>query len=174
MDNGLPAVPGFRSLSQAGIQLKEGERLEPAALSKAIVSQLRSSQNDPEWPPLPTMPRKHGEGFPNSRHGDQVAVLPRAPGTKRPIRQAHEPAPSEGVPSGHYVGQLPTIQFACPSCGVVLTISNPKAYNGQPGPCPHCSAVVLPPRVVSPFARANEAAQPASPGDVRHYSGHSH
>jgi hypothetical protein len=33
---------------------------------------------------------------------------------------------------------------------VVLTIPNPKAYDGRPAPCPQCAALVVPPRVVQP------------------------
>jgi hypothetical protein len=37
--------------------------------------------------------------------------------------------------------------FNCPSCGVVLTIPNPQAYDGRPAPCPGCAVLVLPPRI---------------------------
>lgn len=178
MENGLPAVPGFRSLSQAGIQLKEGERLETAAIPTGVASQVRSSsEEDPEWPPLPTMAQKLGDAAPDPRRGHTVTVQPREPGTKRPLpHQQHREQQAQlqpnSIPNGLYVGQLPTLQFACPCCGVVLTITDPKAYNGQPGPCPHCAAVVLPPRIVSPFAMATPPEASSSNGrNVRHYSG---
>lgn len=31
-----------------------------------------------------------------------------------------------------------------------MTLPNPKAYDGRPGPCPNCAALVVPPRVVQP------------------------
>jgi predicted RNA-binding Zn-ribbon protein involved in translation (DUF1610 family) len=40
--------------------------------------------------------------------------------------------------------------FNCPSCGVVLTIPNPSAYDGRPAPCPQCAVMVVPPRIFKP------------------------
>lgn len=143
MSESAPAVPGFRSLSQAGIQLRErGDQPEP---------QVPSSQVD-----------AHGR----LRAAGSVAVLPREPGTKRPLPRDRQPIPHSVLP-GTYVGHLPSVEFSCPACGVVLTITEPSAYHGQAGPCPHCAAVVLPPRVVSPFS---EAEAPA-PDKVKHFSG---
>lgn len=37
--------------------------------------------------------------------------------------------------------------FNCPSCGVVLTIQDPRSYDGRPAPCPQCAVLVVPPRI---------------------------
>lgn len=155
MESSATAIPGFRSLSQAGIQLGEG------------------------GPPVATPEEAGGNAnadpLSKAQRPQSVAVQPREPGTKRPLpRELAHAGQNTGVPNGLYVGQLPTLQFSCPCCGVVLTITDPGAYNGKPGPCPHCSAVVLPPRVISPFAMA-ATRQPVAPtpeeSTPRHYSG---
>ena len=155
MDNGAPAIPGFRSLAQAGIHLgDEGEN-----------QQERETATDGASPAS------------KARRAQSVAVQPREPGTKRPLPHDRSSGTLPGgvVPNGLYVGQLPPLEFSCPSCGVVLTITDPGSYNGKPGPCPHCSAVVLPPRVVSPFAMVGNGhgAQRPSEDSPRHYSGFS-
>ncbi len=177
------STPGFRSLSEAGIQLKEGERLPVnEAMSQTIANQVRAESEDPNWPPMPTMANGEQEpepGPPTEEKGGGakvVAVQPRTPGTKRPL--PHQLG--NNIPAGYYVGQLPQLQFSCPCCGVVLTITEPQTYRGQPGPCPNCAAVVMPPQLVSPFAVAQPnvpvpGAQQQAPGPqtktVRHFSG---
>ncbi len=164
MDNVAPAIPGFRSLSQAGIQL--GSEGGGASLTESQEVAGRPA----ELTPTDTASKV--------RRAQSVAVQPREPGTKRPLPHQQQPQQINqqgAIPNGLYVGELPSLQFSCPSCGVVLTITEPSAYNGKPGPCPHCSAVVLPPRVISPFAMASTR-QPVQPNEEeapRRYSGFS-
>ncbi len=165
MDNAAPAIPGFRSLSQAGIQLGDGRERSPSPEAQA------GGSKSAELTPAATASKV--------RRAQSVAVQPREPGTKRPLphqQQKHqELVPQGSVPNGLYLGELPSLQFSCPSCGVVLTITEPSSYNGKPGPCPHCSSVVLPPRVVSPFSMAStrQPVQPTQEEAPRHYSGFS-
>ena len=131
----------------------------------------------PNTNPLPL------ESTVSERRGRGVTLQPREPGTKRPLPRDLQQHPqvvpmSPGqAPPGIYLGQMPALQFSCPCCGVVLTITEPSAYHGQPGPCPGCTAVVMPPQVVSPFALAGRQetersnSNGNSSGPTRHYSG---
>jgi hypothetical protein len=65
------------------------------------------------------------------------------------------PPSGVGTREGGAVGVRP-LGFNCPSCGVVLTVVNPRNYDGQPAPCPHCAVVVVPPRIF----RAGEVGLP--------------
>ncbi len=55
------------------------------------------------------------------------------------VERAREPAVAGSV------GR--PLNFMCPACGVELTIGDPGAYDGRPGPCPGCAVLVVPPRV---------------------------
>lgn len=186
MSDGAPSVPGFRSLTQAGIQLKDG--LERAHVSEVTANQVKAAAEDPNWPPMPTMGQDEAANAEKTRSAATVAVQPREPGTKRPLPrdvaiQGQGAAVGQGLvpqpvaaPQGHYVGRLPTVKFTCPRCTVLLTIPNPEAYNGEPGPCPRCASLIIPPRAVSPFSIVtHEVALPAEapvPAPTRHFSGH--
>ncbi len=89
-------------------------------------------------------------------------VLPPAP---LPSRESSITAlPNDGRQMG----------FNCPSCYTVLIIKDPQNYDGRPGPCPFCMAVIIPPRMApaSPFTlvsmppapppKENPAALPAT------------
>ncbi len=175
MNGGSSSIPGFRSLSQAGIRLQEG--LETAPVSEAAVNQVKAGSEDPSWPPLPTMSQGTESPVEKTQQAQTVAVQPREPGMRRPA--VREPEHFAGqtaaspIPTGVYMGDLPSQRFSCPSCSVVLTIPNPKAYNGQPAPCPHCAALILPPQVVSPFAVVPEESLDPQRPRMRHYSGFS-
>ena len=66
------------------------------------------------------------------------------PAATRPVSEPASCAGSSTDPVARPLG------FNCPACGVVLTITNPVAYDGRPAPCPQCAALVVPPRVVQP------------------------
>lgn len=176
MNDGSPPIPGFRSLSQAGIRLQEG--LATPTVSEATIQSVKAGSQDPNWPPMPTLAQKEesGTAAPNSQKAGSVVVQPREPGIRRSPGQEHPPVGGKlasAPPVGEYVRDLPTLRFTCPNCAVVLTIPDPKAYNGEPAPCPHCSAVILPPRVVSPFAVVPDEALRTEEGRRRHYAGYS-
>ena len=117
MDNAAPAIPGFRSLSQAGIQLGDGRELSPSPEAQA------GGSKSVELTPAATASKV--------RRAQSVVVQPREPGTKRPLphqQQKHqEMVPQGSVPNGLYLGELPSLQFSCPSCGVVLTITEAES-----------------------------------------------
>jgi len=66
----------------------------------------------------------------------RVAVRPRQlPGT------AAAPVP-QPVPA-----QPQTLSFNCPACMAFLSVSRDLAIAGTTAPCPHCSSMVIPPRI---------------------------
>lgn len=147
-----PPTPGFQSLSQAGIQLGEDPLPQPQAMRRAV-GRIREKAYHSAWPPLPTLENEVRPlsriGFSSRTRGaKQVQVRPRG------LEPRRNPAPSIlDEQREEPLAPLPPIQFTCPSCRTFLTISDPTAYDGEAGPCPICTSVIMPPRVVvSPFS----------------------
>ena len=73
------------------------------------------------------------------RSGSRLRIQPRElPGSPSP-NQVKSPIPSPAPPQ--------TLAFNCPACMGVLNIARDLAIAGTTAPCPHCSSMVIPPRI---------------------------
>jgi hypothetical protein len=133
--------------------------LEPIPASQeapAWFREIQQASDDPAWPPFPTLSQKAEassvavDGFSGNVDGEghrRVAIRPRE---------------KSGV--GESVGASPfsaneELTFQCPAC--FLTLRVPASQQNVDGPCPHCSAVISPPRVVK-FGAARALPMPGS------------